>query len=529
MNNEIIELEQWEIDESRKYMKQLCQSGQELREPILCKNILQKQFEESIDLRNTMRGNFYSCIFLKTDFNNFDCTDYFIYNCNLDSININNSNFNFLGIVESSISKSFISNSSFEFSSIESTDFINTKISSCNFQSSLFKNSYFYNCDISCTDFKGSIIENCVFDNINFFQTDLQYVEFNHEVQIIKSQLLIEDILHCFNGLECIQRNKNNVKLKLFEDSTALEGNVFLSSLNKMLGYFYSIYDYFSIANIYIFGGDKQKAYNAILLGIKHNLKQRDFKLIRYLSKLAATSSLFTKKDLKNIYNYLNSYSMQQGLTRFEYRHFINELFEIKHLLIESPYNLTQMSIIIETTIDEYDYNKLSNIINTIDLVADKMIPQTLKSISIRHNSSPIIEILLSDYISYLIPFFALICAIFGASSKYIDKIYDIAIKREELKSAKLSNNKTGAEIVGQLLSNRLREQEIEKAKLENEMLTSNLEQAKQLYEEQIKSTCVDPTDVNRISYNVLSDHVLMNEERRHIQVDLENDQNNLF
>lgn len=505
---------------SRNYIQQLFASENKLRKPINRKILKHQNFSQIIDLKDTLRGVFIDCFFKETSFNNFDCTDYYFNDCKMETNKICNSSFDFLGMVECDISSSYWNNSSFNHSIVKSLNLNDISIQACNFQGCIISNSNFNNITINCSDFKGSVIENCIFDTIEMKETDLQFIEFRGDVTIQNSSFLLEDILHCFNGISMVEKNKKDIFLKLFDESKLISGEVFLASLEKMIGYFVSIYDYFSIANIMIFLGDKQSAFEAIMQGIKYSLAQRDFKLIRYLCKLASISSLFNTNNLKQIYNFLKSNSLVFELSQFEYKRYIYELNEIKQLLLDNPTDLSQLRISIVTTINEYDYKKLSEILKMIDDIAISQIPQTSKSVTIRHNSSPIIEILLNDSICLLIPYFTLLCAVVGKSIKYIDKILDLVKKHEEIINDKLSNKKANLEITNLKLSNQLKEIELKKAKYEYNQLISNLNNSKDSFKTQSEQTCVNSTYISNISYNMLYDYTEINEEFRQMQID---------
>lgn len=516
----LIKMGSWDIEMSRNWVQQIFESKEDPQKPIKRKKFENENFTQTVNLKEMLRGVFINCSFIDTLFDNFDCSDYVLNCCKIESNKANNSSFDFLGMIDCDIYNSSFSNSSFNNSILKSINLSNSNIQACDFQNCIVINSKIQDTIISCSDFKGSIIENCLFNSVDLKDTDLQYMEFRGDILVKDSSFLMQDILHCFNGISMIEKNKDRIFLKLSDKSKSISGELFLSSVDKMIGYFVSIYDYFAVANIMIFLGDKQSAFETIMLGIKYNLAQRDFKLIHYLCKLAAISSIFSTSNLKQIYNFLKSNSILFELSQFEYKRYMNEVTAIKQMLIDNPSDLAQMRISLITLIDENDYEKLSHILKLIDDIAFLLIPQTSKSVTIRHNSSPIIEILLSDSICMLIPYFALLCAVVGKSIQYIDKILDLIKKHEEIIGNKLSNKKTKLEISELNLNNQLKEIEVKKSKYEYEQMLINTKRTKESFEEQSKQTNVNATYISTISYNILSNQTEINEEYRQMQMD---------
>ena len=309
MRNEINEFNTFEIQESQRFISNLCgERGLITRNRFA--NITDESFGHHIDLRKTLRGNFYYCNFQGTEFNNFDCSDYYFELCNFEKCCAKNSSFEYLGMVDSRVeNNNQFTNTSFKYAVIENSIIKDIIINGCNFQNMRVKNCNISNIKLEACDFTGTIFSNCLFEDFSALDIDIQYVEFQ-QTTVKNVSFLIEDILNCFNGIEMIKKNHKEVKLKLFDDSPEISGSLFIESLNKMIPYLLSNNDYFALANIYLYLNSSQKAYKYILLGLQYELEQRDFKVIRYLCKLAALTPLFSRNDLKKLYFALESKSL---------------------------------------------------------------------------------------------------------------------------------------------------------------------------------------------------------------------------
>ena len=519
MSNKMKIYSNYEIEQSEKYMLSLCDNAN-LRKRVKHADIKDKYFEKKLDLRETLRGNFIECEFNKIPFNDADCMDYYFNNCKLYDCMAENSNFKYLGMVDCTVtnieSNGTIINDSFGYSILENSVFKHLNISACEFQNIQVRSCILNDIICDSCDFKGSLIHNTSIKNVDFTKSDIQFVDFVN-VKVKNTSFLIEDILHCFNGLEMIQDNSNDVTIKLFSDSKEVSGKELIVSLDRMIPYLYSISDFFALANISLYKEDSSKAFQYILMGLKYYLEQKDFGTIRHLCKLASSTPLFAKKELKAFYNALKSDYISSQLNRFEYRHYIQELEEIKYLLIDNPSNLIQMTVVLQTTIYEYDYDAISNVLKNIDDAANLIIPQTPKSVSIRHNSSPILEIVLNNSIIHLIPFFAFLCAVFGRSIKYIHEIIELLNQKAKLDGQMLSNDLKKAELAEQQLAIRLKESELQQQNIEKQILFEKLKQTEQQYKNNINTYNVSGGEISNISYDLKSDSMNIPHGIRHM------------
>lgn len=110
-----------------------------------------------------------------------------------------------------------------------------------------------------------------------------------------------------------------------------------------------------------------------------------------------------------------------------EYLHYQMEIQEIKHLLVENPYGLPQITIQIHTSICHDDYTSLAELLRYIDQSIAFYLPQSVYHISIYRNSPPLLDVSICEMLPALLPYlFTLAVYVFGATNKSVSLFQDI-------------------------------------------------------------------------------------------------------
>lgn len=213
--------------------------------------------------------------------------------------------------------------------------------------------------------------------------------------------------------------------------------------------------------------GNQDEALKYLLQGLKYNLLHKDFRIIKYLCKLASLNYFFTKKQLRSLYDVLYSNSLIAELNHHEYQLYLKEMDDIKKILVDNPFSSPQMIISIKTEIKANNYLYISKVLEVIQNTMMQCIPQGSSYISIRKNSPPIFEIFASDNLLQLYDFYLKLSSVLlGATGIYkkfqervehnqnlktkrIDLKYyeeqkktDLLIKKESINSLILDNEK---------------------------------------------------------------------------------------
>lgn len=432
------EINQWDIDYAQEFLYQIDKEYFENYSvcPIPISN---KIFRSTDDFSNVAKPHFENCIFFSPSLNGMTGENSVFINNKLYKCHIQNSNFRFSNFSDCTFFHVSITNSS-----IEDMEFKDNKLINCRFNGCSWSNSYLKDCIISnltteYCDFDSATLSNITIADTNFLSTGFNYVEFDH-VTIKNVVFPLIDFFHTFNGLTILSKYSDDITFEMNHSAQRISGQKCLEDLDVFLAYFCSKNDYFAIATICIYLGKQDEAYNYIIMGLRNGLQNKNFKLILNLCKLASHNSFFSKKQLREFYKLLQSDTVSQHLSTYEYKYYLKEMTEIRNILIDNPFGMPQICIEISTTIQPDDYISLNHLLREIDIVADMHLSQSSKYLTLRHNSPDVLEIFLSDVLPNLFIFLGTISSIFFGTTKAVSELQNIIKTHKEIKGISLDN-----------------------------------------------------------------------------------------
>lgn len=345
-------------------------------------------------------------------------------------------------------------------------------------EGSVFDRSFFINAEFENVTFRHCSFENALFQNAclkscDLIHANLEYASFrNTTVEAVNFPFW--GILRAFGGIQMLQKFPDST-IQYTDGAKKLEAKRFLSLLPDLQAYFFKRGDYFILANINIFMGNQTDALYYIMVGLKHSLEQRDFRMIRYLCRLASVNHFFTSKELQQLYQALVANSQISLMNDHQYQLYLREITEIKRLLIDNPFSRPQMVITYSTDLDPQDYDGLANFLRFFESMVQRELPQCSYYYSVRHNSPPAIEYFLSDILPNLYHFISVIhLSLWGTTqgfaafqklldlrSKRISNAYDKKTLEARVRHEELKNELLEEQIYNQKLINKKLEQEI--------------------------------------------------------------------
>ncbi len=471
------EITQYDIDSAQEFLNNINQDYFE-KYVTYSSPIENQVFNSDHDISTFIKPVFKHCQFFAPNFNgiigeNSFFRDNEFYNCDIQNANFRFANFSNCEFHDTSITNS----------SLEDIEFNNNKLKNCIFHGCSWSNSYLNGClisnmDTKFCDFEGAVLSNITIVNTNFLNTGFNYVEFSN-VMVDNVVFPFIDFFHTFNGLTLLYKHSSKISFEFTNSNQKLSGEKCLEDLSVFLIYFYSKNDYFATANICIYMGKQEAAYYNIINGLRNGLEKKDFKLILNLCKLASQNCFFSKKQLHDFYKLLQSDKIINNLSTYEYKYYLTEMIQIRNLLIDNPFGMPQICIEIETSIQPDDYDSLNQLLKKIDYAADLHLPQASKYLTLRHNSPDILEIFLSDTLPNLIIFLGCLSSILFGSTKVIKEIQAIVKAHKEIKGINLDNL--------------IKEQELEKLKIES----------KNLKEDRSDMSTINLYQIEKISYSI--------------------------
>ena len=347
----------------------------------------------------------------------------------------------------------FSEGSVFDRSFFINTSFENVTFRHCSFEDALFQNATIKCCDLIHANLEYASFHNSTAEDVNF---------------------PFWGILRAFGGIQLLQKFLDST-IQYTNGAKKLAAKHFLNLLPDLQAYFFKKRDYFILANINIFMGNQANALYYIMAGLKHSLEQKDFRMIRYLCRLASANHFFTSKELQQLYQALVTNSQISLMNDHQYQLYLREIVQIKRQLIDNPFSRPQMVIACSTNLDPQDYEGLASFLRLFASTAQRELPQCSYYYAVRHNSPPTIEYFLSDILPNLYKFISAIhLSLWGVThgfatfqkllvlrSKRISTTYDKKTLEARVRHTELENTLLEEQIINQKLMNKKLEQEI--------------------------------------------------------------------
>lgn len=371
------------------------------------------------------------CTFNQVNFSGINSSHATLKDCRFNRCSFANSNFkasDFTG----SILNFDASASSFDSSDFTNTTFINANLEGCSFSDSNFYNVHMLNSKIIHSEFVGTKFSKVYFNDLDMVKINLDYAEFE-QVDFINVTLPYWGVLHVVKGLWEIL-SANSVNFSTIDGTHSVSKNKYIEEVSLLRPHFYQKRDFLALANLYVFDGEYEKAYYAILLGISDACKHGRLEQLKYLCRMASLNKFFSRVQLRKLYQQIEISIASATLSPVQYKNYLQELDSAKRLLIDQPFERDTISITIQTSIQNHEYEKFLQTQKIIDGILLETAPTAVSHIEVRHNSPLEIVIQVSENVWYLLTFFALIDFVFDKSTTYIERVQNIILNHKKIR-----------------------------------------------------------------------------------------------
>lgn len=266
--------------------------------------------------------------------------------------------------------------------------FKNIKIFTSSFTNTYFKNSVFDNCKIVLSSLENSIFENVTFKNIKLTNLNIEFSEFRN-VHCNNVVFQISQISYIFGALQYILKTKDNIWIYSKKSKNEkLTVNEFRNLIPDLINYYYSLDEFFPVANLYIAVGEYDKALEAIYLGIDKSAIEKDFRMLKFYCKLIVLNGWSSKKDRYNMYKYISMLDQKIEMTDSETHNYYLHFGDFRRILLFNDYSMPSLYYTINSNIDETDFRKLSSAMKYIDsIISNCEDDNSTHCIEIRHES----------------------------------------------------------------------------------------------------------------------------------------------
>lgn len=250
----------------------------------------------------------------------------------------------------------------------------------------LFEDTIFQEAKIEYSSFENSVFRNCIFNNMELRNLNLEYVEFINPV-FNNVVLPFAQIPYIFGLLPHMQDDNSLLWISSSNDDK-MSVDEYFSFLPLLIPYYLSEQEYFPVANIYIVLNEYEKAYEAIINGMKKASFEKDFRMLKYFCKLAITSGWCDREKIKLLYSLIYNINNFEPMAEYERKNYYMHLGEFRQILLFHNNTLPTLHMHIHTNILPHEKEKLSFLVDTLDNILDTVKnDDTISSVELHHES----------------------------------------------------------------------------------------------------------------------------------------------
>ncbi len=332
----------------------------------------------SLKRTNLSNCKFENAIFDHTSFTGSILENfYFSQSCTFNSVYMEQSiltNIRFgsqLSIEGCNFSHSYIQGVIFDHNSIRSTHFNNSYLTNCYFnncilRSTMFDSAYIQNCNFINCNMRNLNIEFATLDNCNLDGSTVSYFQLPYIIGIFKDMPLN------------VYLGKNN--------DPPMPISTYLEEINDSIIYFTYLQEYFPLANLYFAKGEKNIAINCIKTGIDKALLEHDIRMVENFCKLGQFYDLLSVSDIKQILKDVDQ-TIESEKDSPLFSILISKSYQLKSLVAQNK-SKTKLEIIINTNLNETEFNEVGTLCEDIDSIITGIMPGKITtSYQISHNS----------------------------------------------------------------------------------------------------------------------------------------------
>jgi len=267
------------------------------------------------------------------------------------------------------------------------TEFYNLHIENSSISQSQFFKTKIYNCKFTHTTLQDNNFRDAVIKNSSFIGCNMEF-SILHNTVLKNVVLPFHQIAYIFDGLQSISLPENNVKISSsMENAPILNVEEYLKLLPVLSYYYLEEREYFPLANIALFNKEQHLAQEYIYEGLKEYIRQRDFRRLKSLCRLAVIQGDFDRHFLSELYFRIVHYFMSVELTAGEQYQFNLHIDEIKNILFDNT-EKSHIVLALKTNLTIENSEEFIILISMLeDCLQYNRIPDNEYSFEIKHNS----------------------------------------------------------------------------------------------------------------------------------------------
>lgn len=250
----------------------------------------------------------------------------------------------------------------------------------------LFEDTTFHKAKIEYSAFENSVFKNCIFEKMELRNLNLEYVEFINP-QFDDVTLPYAQIPYIFGILLYMRDSNSSLWISSTSDSR-ISVDEYFTLLPSMIPYYLSEQEYFPAANIYIALYEYEKAFEAIMNGMKKAGYEKDFRMLKYFCKLAITSGWCNREKIKQLYSFIYDINNFEPMIEYERHNYYMHLGEFRKILLFHNDTLPTLHMHMHTNILPHETEKVSFLVHTLDQILDTVKnDDVISSVELHHES----------------------------------------------------------------------------------------------------------------------------------------------
>lgn len=286
-------------------------------------------------------GDYKECSFNGNSFKFAGASGTRFRGCTLNDCIIQGANMQFCDFSNSCIQNRNQSETMIDASNLNQSCFYNTELRGLHIENSSISQSQFfktkiYDCVFTHTTLQDNNFRDAVIKNSSFVGCNMEFSILHNTV--LKNVILpFHQIAYIYDGLQSIVLPGNSVKItSSMKNAPVLDVEEYLKLLPAFVQYYFEEKEYFPLANIALFKKDQELAQKYIYDGLKEYIRQRDFRRLKSLCRLAVIQGEFDRHFLSALYFRIVQHFMSIELTAGEQYQFNLHIDEIKNILFDN-------------------------------------------------------------------------------------------------------------------------------------------------------------------------------------------------
>ncbi len=384
------------------------------------------------------------CIFINANFTGAAVTGSHFISTKFNNCIIEGTNFQCCDFTDcffkNDTEEAFILSSNMSNSNFTNTVFKRIVFRQNTIYQSIFDECIFEDCILTTTTLEGSIFNNCRFTNMDMRIINMDYISLNNP-KMENVILPFYQIPYVLNGLNYILNTNDQVWI---ESECSLESKIRPTEYYKLLDYmgifFFDKDEFFPLINIYLAQNKPATALEFAKEGIRNSVKFNDFRMIKHICRLITSTTDFSPKEIKEIYYLIEELYNPKYIDKNNIISYLNNISEIKNILLKGDFNQETLEILIKTNIDASDATGISDFIKELTVTLDNIAGDSRSQyIELRHQSDYSIIFTCVNIIEEIIPILVSFYAFFGVvdkSAKFYDTLLNIKQKKKTKKES---------------------------------------------------------------------------------------------